>query len=286
MDYLESRGYQAGDDIRSMDWRVTARSGDPHIKIYQEERERPVVVLIDFSPSMFFATRNVFKSVIAARCAALIGWAAVQHGDRIGALLFTQDRHVDIPVAGGNRGALHLIRELVATGSASAITSTATQPSKESGKPASSQVSASTSVTALSAALLRLRRIAHPGSLVYILSDFYTLDQDCIYRLQQLRRHCDIAACQILDPLELAPPPPGRYGITDGNRRTVLDTRNVKQRDYYNDYFTSQHRKINVSLRQLDVPLLRVLTTDNVVNKLRTGFSFVGHGQADSEVAA
>ena len=72
MDYLESRGYQPGDDIRNMDWRVTARSGHAHVKVYQEERERPVVVMIDLGPGMFFATQRTFKSVIAARATALI----------------------------------------------------------------------------------------------------------------------------------------------------------------------------------------------------------------------
>lgn len=77
MDYRESRHYQPGDDIRNMDWRVTARAGRPHTKVYQAERERPVVVLADFGATLFFGTRGTFKSVAAARTAALIAWAAV-----------------------------------------------------------------------------------------------------------------------------------------------------------------------------------------------------------------
>ena len=119
MDYQESRVYQSGDDIRSMDWRVTARTGRAHVKLYQEERERPVVVMVDLGPGMFFATRGAFKSVIAARAAALIGWAAIQNGDRIGALLFNGGHH-EIRPQGGQRGVLRLIRELV----------TATDPGK------------------------------------------------------------------------------------------------------------------------------------------------------------
>ena len=103
MDYLESRAYQPGDDIRSMDWRVTARTSHAHVKLYQEERERPVVVMIDLGPGMFFATRGAFKSVIAARAAALIGWAAIQNGDRIGAFLFNGGHHELRPL-GGQRG--------------------------------------------------------------------------------------------------------------------------------------------------------------------------------------
>ena len=266
MDYLESRGYQPGDDIRSMDWRVTARSGVAHTKIYHEERERPVVALIDLSPGMFFATRGALKSVIAARSAALIGWSAVLHGDRIGALLFSPERHVEIPLTAGNRGALRLVRELAAidpdqVNLKAPLGMSETKPSVE------------TEANTFNSAMLRLRRVAHPGSLVFILSDFYNLDQESIHRLQQLRRHCDILAYQILDPLELSPPPAGRYAITNGTEQTVLDTRSAAQRNFYQDYFNSQHRKIETSLRQLEIPLLRLLTTDDIVAKLRTNLN-------------
>jgi len=103
MDYLESRLYQPGDDIRNLDWRVTARSGKAHTKLYQEERERPVVVLVDLGPGMFFATRGRFKSVIAARAASFLGWSAVAHGDRIGALLFNGE-HRELKPRGGDKG--------------------------------------------------------------------------------------------------------------------------------------------------------------------------------------
>ena len=121
MDYLESRAYQPGDDIRSMDWRVTARTDSAHVKLYQEERERPVVVMIDLGPGMFFATRGAFKSVIAARAAALIGWAAIQNGDRIGAFLFNGGHHELRPL-GGQRGVMRLIRQLVAATDPAAVT--------------------------------------------------------------------------------------------------------------------------------------------------------------------
>jgi Uncharacterized conserved protein (some members contain a von Willebrand factor type A (vWA) domain) len=88
MDYLESRAYQAGDDIRNMDWRVTARTGIAHTKLFQEERERPIYLLVDNNPSMRFATRGQFKSVIAAQIAAALGWSAVQQGDRVGVMTF------------------------------------------------------------------------------------------------------------------------------------------------------------------------------------------------------
>lgn len=93
MDFSEVRHYQAGDEIRHMEWRVTARTGRPHVKIYQEERERPVVILTDFNPSMIFGTRIAFKSVVAARLAALLAWTVIKQGDRVGGVFFSATQH-------------------------------------------------------------------------------------------------------------------------------------------------------------------------------------------------
>lgn len=87
MDFSEARNYQAGDEIRHMEWRVTARTGKPHVKVYEEERERPLVLLVDYSPSMFFGTHVAFKSHTATRLAALFTWYAEATGDRVGGVL-------------------------------------------------------------------------------------------------------------------------------------------------------------------------------------------------------
>ncbi|PCI06195.1 MAG: DUF58 domain-containing protein, partial [Gammaproteobacteria bacterium] len=84
MEFDEVRPYQAGDDLYSIDWNVTARTGEAHTKIFREERERPVLMWVDYRQPMFFATRGSFKSVVAAKIAALLAWSAAQHGDRLG----------------------------------------------------------------------------------------------------------------------------------------------------------------------------------------------------------
>lgn len=255
MDYLESRDYQPGDDIRSMDWRVTARTNRAHVKLYQEERERPVVVMVDLGPGMFFATRGAFKSVIAARAAALIGWAAIQHGDRIGALFFNGVHHELRPL-GGQRGVMRLIRQLVvATDPAAALASPGIDAHNNK----------------LNEALLRLGRVARPGSLVYILSDFYAMNADTRRHLQRLRQHNDVVACQIVDAVELAAPPPGRYAVTNGAATGLLDTSSRKRRQAYDDYFSGHHQAVSDLMRQCAVPLRRITTTDDVVQALRFG---------------
>jgi uncharacterized protein (DUF58 family) len=253
MDYLESRGYQPGDDIRSMDWRVTARSGRAHIKVYQEERERPIVVMLDLGPGMFFATRGAFKSVIAARAAAMIGWAAVTNGDRIGALLFNGGHHELRPL-GGSRGALRLIRTLVA------MTDPAQAPAGRTD---------SVNGQHLNDALMRLRRVARPGSLVFLLGDFYGCNTETRRHLQYLRKHNDVIALQIVDTLEMVPPPPGHYAVSDGYRSGLLDTRSPARRQAYLDYFAGHHHAVRELMTQCAVPLQQLATTDSVPRSLR-----------------
>src|SRR5580704_9496252 len=101
VDYVESRGYQPGDDIRQMDWRVTARTGRPHTKLFTEERERSVLVVLSCNPSLRFGTRVRFKSVQAARTAALIAWATALSGDRIGAIGYGPGLNAEVKPGGG-----------------------------------------------------------------------------------------------------------------------------------------------------------------------------------------
>jgi len=251
MDYEESRGYQPGDDIRNMDWRVTARSGRAHVKVYQEERERPVVVLADFGPGMFFATQGAFKSIIATRAAALIAWAAIQNGDRIGALLYNGKYH-ELRPTGGQRGALRLIRELVTAAD-----------------PANTGIGGAHKSASFNEALSRLRRVARPGSLVFMLSDFYQLDADSKQQLQLLRRHNDIVACQILDRLELQPPAPGRYPINYAGQQGILDTRSGVQRKVWTEHFAERRQHVSDLMQQCAIPLIRLNTGDDVSQSLR-----------------
>jgi uncharacterized protein (DUF58 family) len=203
VDFLESRNYQPGDDIRNMDWRVTARTGRPHTKVFQEERERPVLVVIEAGPSLYFGTRRRLKSVAAGQFAAAVAWSAVRRGDRIGGFLFAPGRHRELRPAGGRRGAMRMIQGLVDW-----LVPDSAGPNE---------------VEPLSAALERVRHAVRPGSLVIIVSDFFTLDADCNRHLSRLRQHNDIIGCQVLDAAEYQLPP-GRYPITDGSNATILDT--------------------------------------------------------------
>lgn len=214
VDFLESRNYQPGDDIRNMDWRVTARTGRPHTKVFQEERERPVLVVMDASPSLYFGTRRRLKSVAAGQMAAAIAWSAVRRGDRIGGFLFAPGRHRELRPAGGRRGAMRMIQGLVDW----------LQPEET---PEQSQDS-------LAGALERVRHAVRPGSLIIIISDFFSLDEDSNRHLSRLRQHNDVIGCQVLDVAEHLLPA-GRYPITDGEVASVLDMGQTASRRRYQD---------------------------------------------------
>jgi uncharacterized protein (DUF58 family) len=187
--------------------------------------------------------------VLAARLAALLGWAAIGNGDRLGAFLFGSGEHKEIPPKGGRRAALELIRNLV------------TWSNESSGSKTYDWTEA----------LQRLHRVIRPGSLIFLLSDFYQIDDNSELQLSRLRQHNDIVACHFVDVLELKPPPPGRYGITDGYSIRTLDTRVRHVRDHYQSYFTQHHQKIHTLMRRRAIPIITMATNDNIVESLRRG---------------
>jgi uncharacterized protein (DUF58 family) len=246
MDYQESRVYQAGDDIRNMDWLVTARTGTAHTKLFQEERERPIHILMDVNSSMSFGTRKEFKSVTAAKAASMLAWAAVRNGDRVGVMSFGKHgMHHEKPV-GGKRGMMRLIAHLV-------------QADKST---AEKQVP-------LEQALKRLRTIIRPGSLIIIVSDFYKIGKDVKRHLIQLNKHNDVLAFFIADPFEISTPLPGHYGINKKVQTVVLNTnKSSEKNDMHNKQF--QHLDmIYENIQKSGVPVIPILTNDNLQERIK-----------------
>ena len=229
VDYVESREYQPGDDIRRMDWRVTARSGRPHTKVFQEEREQSNLLLIDCNASMRFGTRVRFKSVQAARTAALLAWAAAQGGDRIGALGFGAGLNAEVKPGGGTRGALRVLRALVEWDGIAARGGTAAP---------------------LSQALQRAYRLARPGSRVIVLTDGFSTDAAAAAPLSLLAEHCDVAAILLSDPLEHSAPPPARYALRSDAGRVLLDFSAVRLRARWPQLFSERHAALIGLLKQ------------------------------------
>jgi len=247
IDYAETRAYMPGDDIRAMDWRVTARTGVPHSKLFREERERPLLLVVDLGPTMRFGTRRAFKSVVAAEAAGLVAWAALGHGDRVGAIAFAGvARHESRP-AGARRGVLHALQAVATCGAAPA------QPAPQ----------------ALAEVLARARSALRPGGLMVVISDFYGLDAVAERRLARIATRCDLACMQVYDPLECEAPPRGRYAVTDGLRRALLDVRSDETRTRYADGFDARRRRLERACHAHGVLLVTLRCGDPVAETLR-----------------
>lgn len=251
MDFQESRGYQPGDDVRNMDWRVTARSGHAHVKVFTEERERPLVFLMDLRPSMFFASKGEFKSVQSCKAAAFLAWAGVEKGDRVGALMFNGVHH-ELSPKGGTKGALRLIRNLV-----------------EQSNPATAWSRQEHEGTQFSEALTRLRRVVRPGSLVFVLSDFSGMDEEAERQLIRLREHNDIVGIRFIDRLEQQPLPGGVYGVSNGQTHRVLDLSSKSARTKYLKSVADRQNRQNQRLKRCGVPVIDQYTDQGVVENIR-----------------
>jgi len=225
VDFRESRIYQPGDEIRHMDWRVTARSGRPHTKLFEEEREQGLLLALDLNASMRFGTRVRFKNVQAARAGALLAWMASAAGDRVGALGFGGGVDGEVKPAGGRRGVLRVLRALRDWDAAA--------------DPARQEL--------LSRALVRVRRLLRPGMRLVLLSDGFGVDDAAATLLPQLAARHEITFVLLRDALEVSPPPPGRYALHLGSARRVLDFGDAAVRRGWSERFaTSRQRAIDL----------------------------------------
>ncbi|WP_111497683.1 MULTISPECIES: DUF58 domain-containing protein [Marinobacter] len=199
MVFSEVRLYQPGDDIRSIDWRVTARRQSPHTKLYEEERERPLLIICDLGDSLYFGSEGAFKRVRAAQAAGLVAWLGLQAGDQVGGIVFSDHQCDVLRPARRRRSVLKLLDSLVKRQDDHAPSS---DGSSHLGKPGK-----------LDEALREARRIAHTGSRVFLISDFINLSADTPGLIAQLARHNTVTALRVIDPLEQALPERGRFAV-------------------------------------------------------------------------
>ena len=208
MEFDEVRHYQTGDDVRAIDWRVTARTGKTHTKLFREEIERPVLVATDLSQNMNFGSKLLFKSVQGAHLAALIAWHAKIRGDRLGGLVFCDEQHIELKPRSRKAGVLHYLHALTTLNNQKKQT-----PLEENDSALDKQQETTTQHKNhyFEQHCARLRHLAKPGSLVYLITDGHALrdEKSCphaIRHLSQISKHCELVLCLISDPLEQALP--------------------------------------------------------------------------------
>ncbi len=257
MEFAESRPYSAGDDIRSMDWKVTARTGEPHTKLFEEERERPVLLWCDLRPGMFFATRGQFKSVVMAEIASLLAWKSWLDGDRVGGVLLTADSEQQLRPARSKSKVLQLIKLLA--------DSTQNTPNF-----------ADKGGVSLGQSWKRLRRVLAPGSQVLLLSDFRGIDVEAEQQLRRIARRSTVTLVSISDPFEHQLPTQTQLKLSDGLRFLRLNANKAEIRENYEQSDQNQSERIKKLALQCHARLIEISTADDEqlrIAKLRGGLS-------------
>lgn len=241
MDFEEVRAYQFGDDVRTIDWRVTARRMTPHTKVFREERERPVMVILDQRHSLFFGSSLQLKSVTAVEASALVAWATLQHGDRVGGILFNEHETLELKPKRTISALLHWLNQTV----------------RMNQQLKAEAVSPLAAADGFAAAISRARQVAHPGTQIVLISDFQHLNDDTVRHLTALAKHCELLALRISDPLEHHLPQ-GNYQVTDGLQRLRFQGRSQRlQQQFAHEFHQHQQAldKLFMRLRIAHIPL-------------------------------
>lgn len=261
VDFDQVRVYQPGDDVRTIDWRVTARTQEPHTKLFHEERERPIYILVEQSRQLFFGSGLLFKSVLAARAASLIGWAALGHNDRIGGLVFGGQDHHEIKPRRSKQSLLQLLSRLARANQALAGDAPLYRDS-------------------FGQALRRAREVLRPGSLVVILCDERTLSDSSEQQLVLLARHTDLLLLPVSDPLDHALPISGLLRFADGDAQLEVDTEDTDLQHSYRAQAQARQARWQRLAQKLGVPLLSLSTAVELVEQLREHLNNLRSGKS------
>jgi uncharacterized protein (DUF58 family) len=249
LNFEELRHYRPGDDIRNMDWKVTNRTGKPHVRVYREERERSVYLLVDQRISMYFGSRRSMKSAVAAEVAALAAWRVLAVGDRVGGLLFDDRTCTHLPARRSRDAVVRLLAGLERANAALAV-----------GQP-SCEAQLNIAFEALA------RRLSHDALVIYI-GDGFGWDDRSNELLKRMSQHNDVIAVQIVDPAEVELPALPELVVSDGNRQiSVVGTRaelKNRFRQSYGEHMTRMQR----ILRRYGLPLIEVDTVDDPLQQL------------------
>jgi len=257
LDFDELRAYLPGDDVRSIDWKVTARTGKPHTRVYTDERERRVLLVVDQRLAMFYGTREQMKSVTAAELAALLAWHVVDAGDRVGAVVFDDTRTVEIEPHRSRVNVLRVLEAIVERNAALGL------DRGIDGRP-----------ERINAVLEGVARRATHDWLIVVASDFHGADADTQRIVKRLARHNDVIAALIHDPTAVTLPVVDRAVLSDGRLQIELDLANAGIRERVDTFMRERMRQMRRLEDELGVPVLPIDTTGDVAGQLRRGLGF------------
>jgi uncharacterized protein (DUF58 family) len=251
LNFEELRRYHPGDDIRTMDWKVTARTRSPHVRVYTEEKDRAVFLLIDQRQQMFFGTRDRLKSVTAAELAALAAWRALDVGDRIGAIVFNDTEITEIRAQRSTHNVMQILGEVVRQNHLLAADSTVAE---EPGQ--------------FNRVLEKARVLAPHDALLVIISDGLGADAETERLIAGLVEHNDALMLLVHDPTRLDPSGP-RLTVSDGSLQMDLDLGDPSVSDAMADDLRREQEEMTHFLRRLSAPLLMISNQGDTVQQVR-----------------
>ncbi len=251
LNFEELRRYVVGDDVRTIDWLASARSGAPHVRVYSEERDRPVLLIVDQRNSMFFGSRGMMKSVAAAEAAALAAWRVASLGDRVGAIVFGESAIVEVPVAGRAIGATRVLSEIA-------------RQNQMLPEPASPTADAQ-----LNWALERAVRLATHDWLVCLITDAKGADATSLRLATRIQQHNDLLMIFVEDPLEAALPDVGLATFDSGQGQIEVDTTSRSFRDRFAAAGAAWRNRLAELGKERAVPVLPISTDRDVAIQLR-----------------
>ena len=251
LNFEEIRDYRSGDDVRSIDWKVTARLQSPHVRVFNEERDRQGVLVVDQRLSMFFGTRRAMKSVTAAEIAAVVAWRILSVGDRVGGIVFNDRSIEEVRPQRSRRIVLQYLTKLAEQNQALGIGRGITRDA-----------------TMLNRALDRIRRVAAHDATVVIFSDFDGADETTRHAIAALAAHNTVIAVLIHDPSQSELPAAGRMTVTDGELQIALDVAHGSTRQNILDMSKTRLRSVFEWTRDFGVPVLPLSTAEEPVNQL------------------
>ncbi len=257
--FEEMRTYLPGDDIRNIDWKATARTGEAYVRVYTEERERPVLLVVDQSSSMFFGSKDRFKSHAAAELAASIAWRVLDQGDAIGAVVFNDEHQVEIKPRRSKQTVAQIIDALV---------------------DFNTRLTASTSTNEENPfvrALKRVVRLAAHDFLVIVISDFERTGRDSTRPyFTRIRRHNDAIAVGVFDPLEMKFPDAGKLVVSDGAVQMEVDTASSKVQADFAQQVEDRRDGLRQTALKFDVPWIEISTEEDPMMQFRRALGGTG----------
>ncbi len=252
LNFDELRNYLPGDDTRNIDWKVTARTREPFVRVYTEEKDRTVWLLVDMRSSMFFGSRWKMKSVVAAESAAVAAWRVLSQGDRVGAIVFDDTELKVIPPHRSSDRVMQILKCVVDKNHAL----------KAGGGPQSTS-------GILNQALKKLRALARHDCLVCLVSDGAGLDDESRRHITRLTEHNDVLALLVYDPLEQAIPDAGKLVFTDGTGQIEFNSAERRLREAYSADFEKRMDRMRATSRRNSIPIIPLHTAAPVLDQVR-----------------